>query len=430
VFGSPAIKNCIIWNNSQGGSSQINASGVTYCNIQGGFSGTGNIDSDPLFVNADNGDYRIQDDSPCIDFGDPDTDGDGEDWETDTDDQDPDGTRKDMGCFSVEQIELGYTFAFTQMLYRLTGLDGGSSVAITPDGEYFYNCAYVDNAISMFSRNADDGTLTHMTNHINAGYKEGQMAISSDSDYLYVCRAGYVETMKINDDGSLTLVGEEPGFPSHNARYMALPPDEKHLYVSDVRNNIDIYSRDVTTGLLTRLSRSAVGDARYIAASQDNKNLYGAQYNLAVFSRDATTGAVTNIQSLSYPSGVNADEGIAVSYDGKNVYVPRHSQILVYSRDPSDGRLTFDYVEMGGSHFYNISALVLSRDNSILAVIGYDDTAIMKRDPDTGHLTYIQNLNSITDHPGLHESKDAVFSNDNKNLYITGDDKLVVYTRE
>ncbi|MCK5566015.1 MAG: hypothetical protein KAJ07_12280 [Planctomycetes bacterium] len=29
----------------------------------------GNIDADPLFVNAGNGDYRLAPNSPCIDFG-------------------------------------------------------------------------------------------------------------------------------------------------------------------------------------------------------------------------------------------------------------------------------------------------------------------------------------------------------------------------
>jgi hypothetical protein len=63
---------------------------ITYSDIQGGFNGEGNIDTDPLFVDAANGDYHlmsqsgrwnpaseswIMDDvtSPCIDAGDPGT---------------------------------------------------------------------------------------------------------------------------------------------------------------------------------------------------------------------------------------------------------------------------------------------------------------------------------------------------------------------
>ncbi len=41
---------------------------VTYCDIQGGYAGTGNIDADPLFVNAST-DLHLQPDSPCLGAG-------------------------------------------------------------------------------------------------------------------------------------------------------------------------------------------------------------------------------------------------------------------------------------------------------------------------------------------------------------------------
>ena len=65
---------------------------VTYSDIQGGYTGTGNIDSDPLFVDAANGDYYLQPASPCIDAGDP------------TSPFDPDGTIADMGAYYYHQI--------------------------------------------------------------------------------------------------------------------------------------------------------------------------------------------------------------------------------------------------------------------------------------------------------------------------------------
>ena len=40
---------------------------VTYTNVQGGFVGEGNIDEDPLFADAANGDFHLADGSPCID---------------------------------------------------------------------------------------------------------------------------------------------------------------------------------------------------------------------------------------------------------------------------------------------------------------------------------------------------------------------------
>jgi len=67
------MANCILWN----GTDQIwNNDGstltFTYCNIQGGWTGTGNIDFDPLFVDPMNDDYHLRAGSPCIDAGDND----------------------------------------------------------------------------------------------------------------------------------------------------------------------------------------------------------------------------------------------------------------------------------------------------------------------------------------------------------------------
>ncbi|MFN8345092.1 MAG: choice-of-anchor Q domain-containing protein [Spirosomataceae bacterium] len=60
-----AISNCILWGNATG----VLGGTVSYSIVQGGFSGTGNLNSDPLFVNATGGDFRLQACSPAIDAG-------------------------------------------------------------------------------------------------------------------------------------------------------------------------------------------------------------------------------------------------------------------------------------------------------------------------------------------------------------------------
>ena len=40
-----------------------------FCDIEGGWPGTGNIDADPLFLNAPRGDFRLRPESPCVDAG-------------------------------------------------------------------------------------------------------------------------------------------------------------------------------------------------------------------------------------------------------------------------------------------------------------------------------------------------------------------------
>ncbi|MBN2716171.1 MAG: hypothetical protein JXX14_09980 [Deltaproteobacteria bacterium] len=43
---------------------------ISYSNVKGDYEGTGNIDADPLFTDSTNGDFSLQEDSPCIDKGD------------------------------------------------------------------------------------------------------------------------------------------------------------------------------------------------------------------------------------------------------------------------------------------------------------------------------------------------------------------------
>ena len=78
---------------------QIN---ITYCDIEDGEDGISvpedvrlnfenNIDEEPLFVNPEEGDYHLSENSPCIDTGDPDSE------------PDPDRTRADIGAFYYHQ---------------------------------------------------------------------------------------------------------------------------------------------------------------------------------------------------------------------------------------------------------------------------------------------------------------------------------------
>ena len=72
--GSPVLVNCVIWGNTGPGvedfSVQSGSPSVSYCDIGGGWSGVGNIDADPLFINPSSDDYHLQNNSPCVDAGD------------------------------------------------------------------------------------------------------------------------------------------------------------------------------------------------------------------------------------------------------------------------------------------------------------------------------------------------------------------------
>ena len=85
-YSSPAVTNCIFWGDvtKEIINAGIGSPSFTYCDVQDGYAGTGNIKKDPLFVGG--GDFHLQSQgghwassdwvndsqtSPCIDAGNP-----------------------------------------------------------------------------------------------------------------------------------------------------------------------------------------------------------------------------------------------------------------------------------------------------------------------------------------------------------------------
>ncbi len=77
---STTLTNCILWGNEPNEifDDGTSSTTVTYSNVKGGYSGEGNIDADPLFVDADgldnipgtpDDDLRLAYNSPCLDAG-------------------------------------------------------------------------------------------------------------------------------------------------------------------------------------------------------------------------------------------------------------------------------------------------------------------------------------------------------------------------
>jgi hypothetical protein len=68
------VRSTITWGNSAGAlvlPPGEPAFDVKFSDVQGGWPGVGNIDADPLFVDAPAGDFTIKGGSPCLDTGDP-----------------------------------------------------------------------------------------------------------------------------------------------------------------------------------------------------------------------------------------------------------------------------------------------------------------------------------------------------------------------
>ncbi len=178
---SPAIVNTIIWSNAgiQVDTNNSSLPMITYCCIQDGWTGEGNIDTDPLFVGPFNGNVCFQ--SPCIDAGDPSI-------------LDPDGSRSDIGLFFPDHPGC----SFGNIWYVSVGGSNGAGDG-TP-GNPFRTIQYaVDLSFSGDTVVVDNGT--YVENIIVSG-----KSILLTSNYLYSDDSLDIKNTVIDGDSAFTVI--------------------------------------------------------------------------------------------------------------------------------------------------------------------------------------------------------------------------------
>ena len=159
----------------------------------------------------------------------------------------------------------------------------------------------------------------------------------------------YVEMQKTDVNGVPPLNG---------ARGVALSPDGRHLYaVAKTDDAIVVFSRDNATGHLTLVesqthatASDGLDGASAVTVSPDGLHVYVASYvddSVVAFSRNADTGALTWLERKhngeGKVTGLNGAEAIALSPDGKFIYVAATNSdaVAVFARDAVTGTMKF-----------------------------------------------------------------------------------------
>ncbi len=184
------------------------------------------------------------------------------------------------------------------------------------------------------------------------------VTVSPDNKQVYVTSyyAGSVTHFDRNlANGQLTLANTVATNEVKGARKVVVSPDGKQVYVTaSSANSFVIYDRDKNSGQLSlkdaytnnAIVKGLTG-AHGVAVSPDGKNIYVASVDedaLVTFYRDNDDfvgygDAITSIPDL------NGAHGVTVSPDGKNVYVTSYTNnisgtLSTYSRKATDGSLT------------------------------------------------------------------------------------------
>jgi 6-phosphogluconolactonase (cycloisomerase 2 family) len=315
-------------------------------------------------------------------------------------------------------IALDFVEAQQDGMGGVTGLIGADAVAVSPDGKQLYAVGFRDNAVVVFGRAADTGTLT------------------------------FLETIRDGINGVTGLAAPMS---------VALSPDGLSLYAAaQTDDTIAVFSRDPTTGRLSFIDSaqegvggvSGLAAPRVVRVSPDGKHVYAcgfAHSAVVTFSRDAVTGTLTFVQSVS--EGVGGVTGIAGAYDvslspdGMNVYVAGQidDALAVFSRDPATGLLTFLQVMRDGvagvSGLAAPSSVVVSPDGNHVYATGFDANAIVsfRRDAATGLLQLLDvqkdGVSGVSDLAGPAQ---VTISGDGGHVYVASfnSNALVAFGRD
>ena len=366
---------------------------------------------------------------------------------------------------AMAQLDVFQTL--TNEIGGVEGLDEPSGVAISPDGGHVYVASVRGNSVEVFRRAEETGTLVFIEFATDGiGGVDGlagaeAVGVSPDGKHVYAtgqnddavvvfsrnASTGTLNPLQVVRDG----VG---GVESLDApRGLVVSPDGAHVYVtSHGDDSVLVFARSASTGLLTPVQVVKDGGdvdglarALGIAISRDGAHVYvtGSFDNaVAAFSRDASTGRLTFVErEKDGVGGVNGLKGafsVALSRDGKNVYVTGHTDnaLVVFSRDPLTGALTFVEVHedglggVDGLSGPNVVAVSSDGVHVYVAASGDHSVTDFTRDDATGALTFKDiEKDGVAGLDGLNGGFGVVVSPDSVDVYATGagEDSLLAF---
>jgi len=265
----------------------------------------------------------------------------------------------------------------------IDGLDGATAVAISPntdlsdpsdDGRHLYAVGAIDGAIAVFERDIDTGALTFVQvvkdeqGGVTSLAGASALAISGDGMHVYVtsevddaltvfrrnATTGQLEFVEVHREGVDFFDGLD------GASAVAISRDGLRVYVTArLDDSLVVFDRDDSTGELTLVgvirdgqpTIDGLNGASGVAVSDDGQFVYVTAFDegaVSVFEVDFDTGALAQRQvvrdGVGQVTGLGGAEGLVLSGDfGSNLYVTGRTdgELTVFDRDPVDGMLSF-----------------------------------------------------------------------------------------
>lgn len=339
---------------------------------------------------------------------------------------------------------------------------GPQAVAIPADGRHVYVGSAFGTLLGL-QRRASDGTLQPVEalapvggiDPPNVPQQTLYITFTADGTHMYLAdRQGLRVYDRNVTTGLLDVVQVIEGTPFGDhirSMQIALSPDETNLYVAnEAHDSVITYARDVATGELTYLqelvNRTSVGAggapihglrrAVGVVVSPDGAFVYVLSGSsdgdegqaIVVFERTPGIGTLNHLESVHQGDGVvglSFPEAIAISPDGRNLYVTTHDEDLasVWTRDASTGHPTLLEVHgprTGLANLVGPHGLTVAPDGGRVYVAGTHANTLLvfDRDAATGALAYVGELvEGVTGMSGLVQVSRIAVSADGRSIY-------------
>lgn len=303
---STTAANCILWgNNSNGSSSEVvpyNTPGsfsltITSSDIQDGYFGTGNINADPLFVNAAAGNLHLQSGSPCLGTGTPDgaptTDLDG-------------NTRPNppsMGAYElvVPATIMGFTLSPAQL--DAPGPNVTADVAVSGA----FSKVTVSCAPGILSTASPTFTLTNSGGHWTGSFPTAFLNLAKSNPVTFVATGTRADATTASAMAMLSVRQKPQNLPNLN---LYLSPVSKTVGPDQIVTFSVIVSNITQTDTLAALVTVTLPDNMEFISSRDlqydNKNTLTWTGRLSALPSVGTL-SLQNVAILSFTARVKAD---------------------------------------------------------------------------------------------------------------------------
>jgi DNA-binding beta-propeller fold protein YncE len=327
-------------------------------------------------------------------------------------------------------------------------LSNANGVAVAPNGRQVYGVGFASDEIGTFDRNASTGAITFADSTEGDGLNgPNSVAVAPDGDHAYVAGniSDSVHAYEINASGILNNIDQETdgngGFTALDGAYdVVVAPGGNHVYATGSADDAVVLltrDNDGELGLgdefidgLGDIPANTMRQPRGIAVSPDGRNVYVASATdgaIATFRRFTDTGQLDFVEDDSFGF---AAQDVAVSPDGTRVYAGYDDGVRTFRRNASTGALTDLGVTAGPPN--DVLGVAASPDGgnvyTSFGIFLSEGVATLATTPNA-KLRFVE-----TDEVSFDDATAVAVSGDGRHVYLAGggvgDGHIAVFSRQ